>query len=223
VLRAALFDLFGTLLDVYSVQEHAEALFPGHGAAIARQWREKQIDYSRLRTLSNRYCDFSALTRDALDYVIAALGLRARQADLDSLMAQYRRLAPFGEAVPALQALRAAGRPLGVLSNGDPALLAAALAHAGMTDCFDHVLSVDPVRAFKTSPAAYALGTAALGLPASEVLFVSSNAWDAIGATWFGYRACWVNRLGAPAERLGVQPAYVVTGLAGVADLLAGP
>lgn len=220
MLRAALFDLFGTLLDVYSVQLRAEEMFPGHGGSIARLWRDKQIEYTRLRTLSNRYLDFSAVTRDALEYVFDALALDASAADLDALTLQYRRLEPFADAAPALQRLRAAGLPLGVLSNGDPSLLAAALEQADLGRHVDHLLSVDRIGVYKTAPGAYALGTAALGIDAREVLFVSANAWDAIGATWFGYTTCWVNRGAAAAERLGVQPTHEVTSLAAAADLL---
>ena len=107
-----------------------------------------------------------------------------------------------------------------MLTNGDPSLLAAALEQADLGRYFDHLLSVDPIRVYKTAPDAYALGTAALGIAAHEVLFVSANAWDAIGATWFGYTTCWVNRGAAAAERLGVQPSHEVTGLAGAAELL---
>lgn len=205
-MRAALFDVFGTLLDVYSVQTLAERLFSGHGARLAQTWRDKQIEYTRVRTLSGRYAPFSHVTRDALEFCVAALGLDATEAQLRELLAQYERLTPFAESLDALERMRDAGVTLGVLTNGDLPLVRAALDNAGLLPLFGHVLSADSVRAYKTAEPVYALGPRALGVPANEVLFVSSNGWDAIGATWFGYVTFWVNRAGAPLERLGATP-----------------
>lgn len=200
-IQAVLFDAYGTLFDVYSISALAERLFPGHGARLAEVWRDKQIDYSRLRTLSNHYVDFWTITGDALDYAMARLGLGGEEARV-ALMAQYERLDPFPENKAALTALKAMGLPLGTLSNGSPAMLARAVRAAGFDGLLDHVLSVDAVRAFKTAPEAYQLGVDALGLPTKRILFVSSNGWDTCGAAWFGYRVFWVNRVGAPRERL---------------------
>jgi 2-haloacid dehalogenase len=205
-MRAALFDVFGTLLDVYSVQPLAERLFPGHGVRLAQTWRDKQIEYTRLRTLSGRYAPFSQVTREALEFCVAALALEATEEKLRALLAQYERLTPFPEALDALECLRDAGVALGVLTNGDPPLVRAALDNAGLLSLFAHVLSADSAQAFKTAAPVYALGPQALGAPAKEILFVSSNGWDAIGATWFGYTTFWVNRAGAPLERLGTTP-----------------
>ena len=121
-------------------------------------------------------------------------------------MAQYERLHAFPENLAALQELRRLGIPLGILSNGTPWMIANAVAAAGMDGLFDHILSVDSVRKYKTAPEAYQLGPEAFGCPAAEILFVSSNGWDVCGATWFGYTTFWVNRAGSPLERLGVRP-----------------
>ncbi|MBY4898028.1 haloacid dehalogenase type II [Cupriavidus sp. AU9028] len=210
-LRAVVFDAYGTLFDVFSVTARAEQLFPGRGEALAQLWRERQIDYSRLCTLADpagsRYRPFWEITVDALRYAAERLGLALTEAREAQLLKEYACLSAFPENLPALRRLRAAGMPLGILSNGNPQMLDISVKSAGMQGLFDHVLSVDAVRQYKTAPAAYALGPAAFGVPAAQILFVSSNGWDACGAAWFGYTAFWINRAGHPAERLGVEPA----------------
>jgi len=207
--RAVLFDVYGTLLDVYSVALRAEQMFPGAGERLARAWRERQIEYSRLVSMSGRYRPFWQLTRDALQVSAAALRLPLDDAGADSLMNEYRHLSAFPENRGVLQALAERGVRAGVLSNGDPEMLAVAIRSAGLTELIDPVLSVHATRRYKTDPAAYAIGPVALGLPASEILFVSSNCWDAIGATWYGFTTLWVDRAGAPMERLGTEPTRI--------------
>jgi 2-haloacid dehalogenase len=211
--KAVLFDAYGTLLDVYSVGAQAEHFFPGQGAALSVLWRDKQIEYTRLVTMSGGgaqqievYQDFWALTRAALRYACKRLKLNLSLAEEMVLMQQYRLLDAFPENIGVLQALKAKHIATGILSNGSPEMLNAAVRHAQMDSLLDHVLSVDEVRQYKTSPQAYALGLAATGLTAPEILFVSSNAWDALAATWFGYQTFWVNRYDLPFEELGVQP-----------------
>lgn len=205
-LQAIAFDAYGTLFDVYSVSTLAEQLFPGKGDALAAMWRVKQIDYTRLRTLSGQYRDFLEITRDALRMAARTLKLELDSATEQRLMNQYACLAAFPENLDALKELKALGIPLAILSNGTPQMLDIAVKSAGMNDLFDHLLSVDVVRKYKTAPEAYQLGPDAFGLPAKNILFVSSNAWDACGATWFGYPSFWINRSGQPAEELGVAP-----------------
>ncbi len=207
--KAVLFDVYGTLLDVYSVGLRAEQMFPGAGDRLARAWRDRQVEYSRLVSMSGRYRPFWQLTRDALRVSAAALGLTLESAGEDSLMNEYRHLSAFPENRAVLQALAERGIRAGVLSNGDPDMLAVAIRSAGLTELVDPVLSVHATRRYKTDPAAYALGPAALGLPVAEILFVSSNCWDAIGAAWHGYTTLWVNRAGAPMEQLGIAPTRV--------------
>jgi 2-haloacid dehalogenase len=207
--KAVLFDVYGTLLDVYSVGLRAEQIFPGAGERLARAWRDRQIEYSRLVSMSGRYRPFWQLTLDALQVSAAALGLALDAAAQDSLMNAYRQLSAFPENRAVLQALAARGVRAGVLSNGDPEMLAVAIRSAGLVDLIDPILSVHATRRYKTDPAAYALGPVALGLAASEILFVSSNCWDAIGAAWYGFTTLWVNRAGAPMEQLGIQPTRV--------------
>ena len=204
-LRAVLFDVFGTLLDVHSVARRADELFPGHGARLSQMWRDKQLEYTRVRTLSNHYIPFTQLTEDALCWAGDALALNLDKAAIGLLMHEYTQLAAFDDVVPALDRLRESGATIGVLSNGDPGLLEDALHGAQIGEYFDLVLSADAVHAYKTAAAVYELGPRSLNHPAGEVLFVSSNGWDAVGAQWYGYVSFWVNRSGAPAERLRTE------------------
>ncbi len=217
---AALFDVFGTLLDVYSVTRRAEEMFVGQGEQLARLWRDKQIEYSRLRTLSGRYATFSEVTRDALEYSLQALNLQAGPNDVARLADEYKRLAPFADVAPALAQLHGAGVRLGVLSNGDSEMLETALVTSGLHRYIDLVLSADQVRAFKTAPSVYALGPRTLKLQPQQITFVSSNCWDACGAAWYGYTSFWVNRTGAPLERLGVKLSGIGSSLADAAQFV---
>jgi 2-haloacid dehalogenase len=204
--KAVLFDAYGTLFDVYSVSHAAEQLFPGRGEKLALLWRDKQIEYTRLLTMSGRYLTFWEITCAALRYAIARFELPLDAKGEQHLLNQYRHLSAFPENKAVLAALKQRGIPAGILSNGDPAMLAVAVQSAGLRDLLSPVLSVDAVKRFKTDPAAYALGPKALGLPAKDILFVSSNCWDAIGATWYGYTTLWVNRSGAPLDALATEP-----------------
>src|SRR3954453_10089636 len=145
-----------------------------------------------------RYRPFWELTAAALRYACRQLALELDAPREETLMAQYLQLTAFPECRAVLQALRSRGTVTGVLSNGDPPMLQAAVRSAGLDGLLDHVLSIDAVRRYKTHPDAYALGTRATGLPARQVLFVSSNGWDALGATWWGYQTLWVNRRKLP-------------------------
>jgi len=204
--KAVLFDAYGTLFDVYSVSHVAEQLFPGRGEKLALLWRDKQLEYTRLLTMSGRYKPFWEVTCAALRYAVQRFELPLDAAGELQLLNQYRQLSAFPESRAVLGELKKRGIPAGILSNGDPAMLSVAVTSAGLRDLLQHVLSVDEVRRFKTDPAAYAIGPKALGLPAKDILFVSSNCWDAIGATWFGYTTLWVNRQGAPLEQLDTVP-----------------
>ena len=213
---ALVFDAYGTLFDVHSVSRRAEALFPGKGAALSAAWRAKQLEYSWLRTLMGRYEDFDRVTRASLEWALESLGLEGGEAAQRALIDEYRRLAPFPEVPQVLEKL-AASRPLAILSNGHPDMLMAVVEHNGLRERFrGGVLSVHPARRFKPDPAVYRIAEEALGVPRPLVGFVSSNGWDAAGAKSFGFRAFWVNRSGAPVERLGVRPDAVVKGLDGL-------
>lgn len=205
-IRAVVFDAYGTLFDVHSVACLAEQLFPGRGDALSLLWRQKQLEYSWLRTMSGRYKPFWDITRDALRHACARLSLPLEPATETRLMNQYASLSAFPENLDALRALKAAGLPLGILTNGDRGMVEVALRSAGMTGLFEHVLSSEQVETFKTADAMYALAPAAFGCRPRQILFVSSNCWDAIGARWYGFTSFWVNRAGAPIEQLDTEP-----------------
>ena len=211
--RAVVFDAYGTLFDVYSVGLLAEQMFPGFGDALSVLWRDKQIEYTRLTSMSGRYKPFWDLTRAGLRFAALRLGLALDAAGEDRLMNQYRHLSAFPENLEVLRALKSRRIPSAILSNGDPQMLAVAVKSAGFEACIDHLLSVHPLRKYKTDPAAYALGPKALGLRPEQILFVSSNGWDAIGATWYGYTTLWVNRQGLPLEQLDTAPTRIGSSL----------
>jgi 2-haloacid dehalogenase len=207
--RAVLFDAYGTLFDVYSVGVAVERRFPGLGERIGILWRDKQIEYTRLTSMSGRTRSFGDCTRAGLRYATARFAVALGDEAEHELMAAYERLAPFAENRAVLVELQRRGIRAGILSNGDPDMLEAVVRHAGFARLVDPVLSVAGTGRFKTDPATYALGTQALDLAAGDVLFVSSNCWDAIGATWFGYTTLWVNRFGLPLDDLGAQPTRI--------------
>jgi 2-haloacid dehalogenase len=219
-IRAIAFDAYGTLFDVYSVGALAEQLFPGKGAELAAQWRDTQIGYTRVRTLSDRYIPFWELTQDALIFSARKLGLDLTDDARKRLMSQYACLSAFPENLGALKELKKMGVQLAILSNGTPDMLDIAVKSAGMSGLFDHLLSVESVKKYKTAPEAYQLGPDAFKLPTREILFVSSNCWDALGAAWFGYTTFWINRSGQPLEELGVTPTAQGRLLTDVVDLI---
>lgn len=216
MIRLVVFDAYGTLFDVYSISSLAESLFPGQGQALSVLWRDKQIEYSRLISLSDpmsplgsrHYQSFWDLTRLGLQYACQRLELELTPAKQKLLMDQYAQLTPFPENLAVLEALQSLQIPAAILSNGSPDMLQAAVSSAGMVHVIDKVLSVDEVRQFKTSPQSYGLVADHYKVDIREVLFVSSNSWDALGATWFGFKSFWVNRQGMPFETLGPRPTY---------------
>lgn len=226
-IRALVFDAYGTLFDVYSIAALAEQLYPGQGAALSVLWRDKQIEYTRLISLSDpdpqgsrHYQSFWDLTRASLRYALARLGLPHSAAHEDALMAQYAQLQAFPENLGVLQTVRQHGMATAILSNGSPEMLASAVRSAGMSEVLDAVLSVDSVRQFKTTPTSYQMVQDHFGLAPDQVLFVSSNAWDVLGATWFGFTTLWVNRQGLPPEALGPAPHHTGRDLTAVLKVL---
>lgn len=226
--KVVVFDAYGTLFDVYSIGALAESLYPGYGREISMLWRDKQIEYTRLISLSDphgengsrHYRSFWDLTRLALRYTLKRLGLLESEASEAALMGQYARLSPHAENRAVLQTLKARGVPCAILSNGNPEMLAAVVEGAGFAPLLDAVISIDGIRQYKTMPAAYALVLERFPVQLEEVLFVSSNAWDSLGATWFGFDTLWVNRLGLPHETLGPKPRFTGHDLSAVLEAL---
>jgi 2-haloacid dehalogenase len=226
-IQTVVFDAYGTLFDVYAIGELAEELYPGQGTAISVLWRDRQIDYTRLITMSDPhrtegsryYQSFWNITRSALLYTLERFKLDAKPEHIDALMGQYAKLTPFAENLGVLQSLKDRGITTAILSNGSPDMLETAVSSAGMTDLIDHIISVDPIRLFKTSPESYALVQQTLLAEKQDILFVSSNAWDALGATWFGFSTLWVNRQHLPFETIGPRPSYTGHDLTSVLDV----
>lgn len=228
--KAVVFDAYGTLFDVYSIQALAEAFYPGKGVEIALKWRDKQIEYTRLITQSDPhnalgsqyFRPFWELTRLSLEYTLDRLRLERVSGQVEMLMRQYEHLEPFAENLAVLQEIKGLGLTTAILSNGSAEMLAAAVRSAGMTSMLDHVISVDQIRLYKTSPESYGLVQKMVPVDKDEILFVSSNAWDALGATWFGFTTHWVNRQGLPFEALTPHPHYSGVDLHSVLDSLRG-
>lgn len=228
-IKAVVFDAYGTLFDVYSIQALAEELYPSHGADIAVKWRDKQIEYTRLITQSDPhnpsgskyYQPFWELTRLSLEYTLDRLHLDRSSDQVKKLMEQYAHLTPFSENLAVLRKINDMGLITAILSNGSPEMLFSAVKSAGMESVLKHIISVDPIRLYKTSPESYGLIQKFIPINKQEVLFVSSNAWDALGATWFGFKTLWINRQNLPYEALGPRPNYAGTDLTKVIEILA--
>ena len=211
-IEACVFDAYGTLFDVNSAAQGAQDLLGEKWQPLAELWRSKQLQYTWLRAIEGRHADFWAVTGDALDYALAALGLA--DADLRTrLMNLYLTLAAFPEVPDVLRRLQAGGLKTAILSNGTPKMLAAAVANAGIGASLDAVLSVEEVQVYKPNAEVYSLAVERLGLPAEAIAFVSSNGWDAWAAADFGLRALWCNRQRQPPERLPGEPAAVIASL----------
>ncbi len=214
---AYVFDAYGTLLDVHSATARHTARLGGEAAAFSQTWRTKQLEYSWVSSLMQRYRDFWSLTEDALDFAMARHGIadRALRADL---LSAYERLDAYPEVHATLVALRAGGMRTAILSNGSPAMLDSAVRAAGLADLLDATISVDPLRVFKPDPRVYALVGRQLGVADDAVSFQSSNAWDIAGADAFGFRTVWVNRTQQPPEYPAAARARVVADLRALVD-----
>ncbi len=219
-IKGVVFDLYGTLFDVHSVATTCEHFYGGRGRVISALWRQKQIEYTWLRSLMGQYTSFEAATEDALNFTCRHFGLELDDERRAALCRAYLHLLPFPEVPAALRALNELGLPLAILSNGSVHSIDAVVRNAGLQAEFAHLISVDRVQIFKPHPRVYQLAETTLGLPRSAVLFVSSNAWDASGAGLFGYPTCWVNRNKGHFEELGQRPRHVVDGVDKIVNLL---
>jgi 2-haloacid dehalogenase len=218
-IKACVFDAYGTLFDVNSAARTAQDSLGEKWLPLAELWRVKQLQYTWLRALSGHHADFWQVTGDALDYAMSALHiddptLRVR------LMNLYLVLTAYPEVPHVLKQLKAAGMKLTILSNGTPAMLAAAVANAGVADLFEAVLSVEEVKVYKPHPSVYRLACDRLNVLAGHVCFVSSNGWDAYSAKAFGFRVLWCNRLVQEPERIPETPDAQITTLEGLPDIV---
>jgi len=240
--KAVVFDAYGTLYDIQSVAAVTEGAFPGYGEIITQIWRIKQLEYTWLRSLMRRYEDFSVITRESLAYTLRCLGLKHDASAFDRIMDKYLHLDLYPDAMAALAAMR--GRKLAILSNGSPEMLDALVRNSGLAGVLDATISVDPQKIFKPSREAYALIESTLGVAPDDVLFVSSNPWDACGAKAFGLKVAWIERVTPEAmalacirndlvppltmfkairtqmDELGLQPDYRIRALAELPGLV---
>lgn len=219
-IRACAFDAYGTLFDTTAAAARCKDALGDKLDRLAALWREKQLQYSWLRTMAGHHADFWQITGDALDFALEALGvndaaLRARLMDL------YFTLDLYPDAPAVIDRLRARKLPLSILSNGSPAMLDAAIAHAKLERVFGPVISIEEVGAFKTSPKVYARAVERLGVPAATIAFVTANGWDAYAASAFGMRVVWCNRARQPRERLPGAPDRVIATLTELPGLFA--
>ena len=202
-IKAIVFDGFA-LWDPRPISALAEQLFPGRGAELSNAWRTRQFDYQWLRVLTKRYVDFWQATDDALVFSAEMLKLDLTPDKRQQLMNAYLELKAWPDVLPALQTLKSMGMRLAPLSNLTPAILDANIKSSGLEGIFDRVISTDRIKTYKPDPRAYQLGIDTYKLKREEILFIPFAGWDAAGAKSFGYPTFWVNRLGLPAEKLGV-------------------
>ena len=241
-IKAVVFDAYGTLYDIQSVAAVTEDAFPGYGDIITQIWRIKQLEYSWLRSLMRRYEDFSVITRESLAYTIRALGLKHDAATFERIMDKYLHLDLYPDALPALASLK--DRKLAILSNGSSDMLNGLVRNSGLDRVLDATISIDQKGVFKPAPEAYTLIEARLGMRPDEVVFVSSNPWDACGAKAFGLNVAWIERVTPEAmalacinsdvvapltmfkalrtqmDELGVKPDYRIHALSELPDLV---
>jgi len=218
-IKACVFDAYGTLFDFASAAARCQDVPDQKLSALTQLWREKQLQYTWLRSLQGDFADFWQVTGDALDYALDSLNISSPELHA-KLMELYLTPAPFPEVPSVLAQLRKAGFKTAVLSNGSQKMLDSAVAAAGLSSLFDAVLSVDAVEVFKPHPKVYAYGLDTLGLKADQVCFQSSNAWDAYGASSFGFHVAWCNRYGHRAERLPGSPDFEIRSLSELPELL---
>jgi len=222
------FDAYGTLFDVYSIAQLAEVIYPAKGKQLTELWRERQIEYTRLVTISDPnpagsqyYLSFWEITARALRYSCKRLGLLLTSENEAQLMGQYAKLGAFTESVEVLKGLQVAGISSAILSNGSKEMLASAVDSNHLAPYLEKIISVADTRLFKTAPQTYGLLLDHFPVTKQEVLFVSSNAWDVVGAGWYGFDTFWVNRQALPFEEIGHLPTYEATVLTEILQKIA--
>jgi 2-haloacid dehalogenase len=212
-IEACVFDAYGTLLDVRSATARLSHELHSKAEQVGSLWRQRQLEYTWLRSLMGRHGDFWDVTRDALDHAFGALGLRDDDDLKSRLMDAYLSLDAYPDVAPTLAELRRAGMRTAILSNGTPAMLKAGVESADIGDSLDAVLSIEDVGIYKPHPSVYQLACDRLGLERDRICFVSSNGWDVAGAATFGFQTVWLNRFGQEADRLPGEPRLVLRGL----------
>lgn len=219
-IQGIVFDLYGTLYDVHSVVRLCDEIYPGQGEAISRLWRQKQLEYTWLRSLMSLYVNFEKATEDALRFTCAHLSLPLDDTTHQRLSDAYLRLSPFSDTPTALRRLKAEGIPLGIISNGSRCSIEQVVTNSEMNWAFDQLISVEEVQVFKPDNRVYSLAEKRMGCPRENILFISSNAWDASAASHFGFPVCWINRQKGVFDELGAHPTHTVRDLGEMTDWL---
>ena len=218
-IEVCVFDAYGTLFDVHAAAAQCRDALGDKADPLSTLWRDKQLQYTWLRSLMRQYVDFWQVTGDALDYAMEQM--KIDDADLrERLMNIYRILDAYPEVPRMLERLRDAGMKTAILSNGAPHMLDSAVDNAGIGGLLDAVLSVEALRSYKPDPQVYQMALDHFGVAPGAVCFMSSNAWDICGAASFGFSAVWVNRTGQPAERLPGQAVAQLSSLERLPELL---
>lgn len=224
-ITTCVFDAYGTLFDVTAAARQA-ASEPGrdalakHWPKLANDWRNKQLQYTWLRAITQEHTDFWQVTKDGLDWALEASGLENDENLRERLLQLYWELAAYPEVPDMLKTLKSRGMNTAILSNGSPEMLQGAVDSAGISDVLDDTLSVESVGIFKPDSRVYDLVLKRFSCTPDQVLFVSSNGWDAAGASGFGFQTAWVNRAGDPVDRLDHKPQQILTNLTTIPDLI---
>jgi len=211
MIKAILFDAYGTLYDVHSVMKKCDELYPGKGTQISQIWRQKQLDYVWIRSLLDKYEDFWSLTKESLCYSLEDLELQYNEEIVEEILNEYLHLKLYPEVIEALNIFRP--RKLVILSNGNLHMLNELAKNTSLDKHFDDIISVDDFKVYKPKPDAYDLAAKRLGFDKEEILFISSNGWDAAGSKSYGFTVGWLNRLHKPIDRLGIKPDYTASDL----------
>lgn len=219
IIKSVVFDLYGTLFDVNSVEIACEQTFPSYGAKISDMWRRKQIEYSWLRSVMDDYRNFEELTEDALRYTCDYFGLELRAQTAVWLCDAYMRISPHADAMPAIARLYKARVPMSIVSNGTRRSINSVIRNASLEWAFEEVISVEELEIFKPHPSVYTLAEQRIKHSRENILFVSSNAWDAAAAKHFGFPTCWNNRKAVPFDLVGTPPTFITNHLGQMADL----
>lgn len=211
MIKAILFDAYGTLYDVHSVMKKCNELYPGKGKQISQIWRQKQLDYVWIRSLMDRYADFWSITKEALCYSLEELELQYNEKIVKEILDEYLNLNLYPEVIEALNIFYP--RKLAILSNGNLKMLNKLAKNTSLDKHLDDIISVDDFKVYKPKPDAYYLAAKRLGFDKEEILFISSNGWDVAGSKSFGFKVGWLNRFGKPVDRLGIIPDFIASDL----------
>lgn len=217
--HACVFDAYGTLFDVHSAVRRLHTRLGDKADPVAQLWRQKQLEYTWLRSLMGEYADFEKIIEDSLSYAFARADIKD-PALRDDLLETYRQLDCYPEVPAVLRTLKDEGYGIAILTNGTEPMTVSCIEYAGLKDCIDDILTVESVRIYKPSPRVYELAVDRFGPPAGGISFQSANAWDIAGAGYFGFRTVWINRTNSVPEVLPGYPLHSLPDLAGLPELL---